>query len=130
MKPTTEKGFREKIRQAARGCGTYKPEFEPLICRLAEVYFRRQQAQADFEKSGGNILVQLPGKNGGKSTPTKNPLLVEVDDLSDRALTLERELGLTPASLRRVNESAMPKAPAAAQDDPLAAALGNLRVVS
>ena len=129
MKPTTEKGFRDKIRKAARGCGTYKEEFESLIARLAEVYVRRQQAQAEYVKTGSNILIKQKNKSGAV-VPVKNPLLVEIDKLSDMALEMEKELGLTPASLRKVNEAAMPAAKNKTDDDPLAAALGRLRVVS
>ena len=37
----------------------------------------------------------------------RNPFLVELDTLYDQALTYERELGLTPAALRKINEDAL-----------------------
>lgn len=129
MKPTTEKGFRDKIRKAAKGCGTYKPEFEGLIARLAEIYVRMQLAKADYQKSGSHILIKQTNKSGAV-VPVKNPLLVEIDSLSDMALEMEKELGLTPASLRKVNEAAMPQYRKQEEDDPLSAALGKLRIVS
>lgn len=39
----------------------------------------------------------------------KNPLLVLWDDLNKSALAYWRELGLTPAGLKRIDESAMKK---------------------
>ena len=125
MKPTTEKGFRDKIRRACRGVGTYKEEFETLIGRLAEVYQRMQMAQAEFKKSGGQIIVKRTNKAGAPIW-VKNPLLQELDFLQKTALEIEKELGLTPAALKKINESAM--APAEEQD-PLTAALSRLKVV-
>jgi len=37
----------------------------------------------------------------------RNPLLAEIDILYEQALTCERELGLTAAALRRINEGAL-----------------------
>lgn len=128
MKPTTEKGFRDKIRIAAKGCGTYKPEFEEIIWRLAEIYLRIQQTKAEFKKSGGSVLIKHTNKAGAVNY-VKNPLLIEIDNLMKMALEMEKELGLTPASLKKVNEAAMPQNSRAAEDDPLAAALGRLHVV-
>lgn len=45
-------------------------------------------------------------KAKGSGLAVTNPVLIEIDRLNRLILELERELGLTPASLRRVNESA------------------------
>lgn len=121
MKASTAKGYREKIRKACRSVGTYKPEFEPAVTRLAEFYLRQKQLAALYQDSGGDPMVKAPG------TPLaiKNPILDEMDRLSRLILELERELGLTPASLRRVNESAMAQKEAA---DPLSAAILSFRL--
>ena len=126
MKPTTEKGFREKLRIACRGVGTYREEFEPVIARLAECYVRMQQTRGEFKRSGGHILVEYTNKAGAANLQ-KNPLLTELDFLQKTALEMERELGLTPAALRKINEAAM--LAVAEPEDPLAAALGALRIV-
>lgn len=125
MKPTTEKGFRDKIRRACQGVGTYKEEFETLIWRLAETYVRMQDCKREFQRSGGQIIIKHTNKSGA-ANPIKNPLLVELDNLQKNALEIEKELGLTPSALKRINEAAM--APAEEQD-PLTAALNRLRVV-
>lgn len=125
MKPTTEKGFRDKIRRACRGVGTYKEEFETLIGRLAEVYLRMQMAQAEFQKSGGQIIVKRTNKAGAPIW-VKNPLLQELDFLQKTALEIEKELGLTPAALKKINEAAMAQEQ---EQDPLTAALSRLKVV-
>ena len=126
MKPTTEKGFREKIRIACRGVGTYKEEFEPVVARLAECYVRMQTTRAEYKRGGSQILVEYTNKSGAVNLQ-KNPLLTELDFLQKTALEMERELGLTPASLRKINEAAMLAAPA--EEDALSAALGALRLI-
>ena len=104
MKPTTEKGFREKIRESARTCGTYRPEFEPLISRLAEIYVRTNRAKADYEKDGSRPVIERKNKSGD-TILVKNPLLSEIDNLFTMATAMERELGLTPAGLKKLNEA-------------------------
>ena len=127
MKPTTEKGFRDKIRKACEGVGTYRPEFEAVIWRLAECYVRMQHARGEFERTGSKTFVAYTNK-AGATNPAKNPFLQELDFLQKTALEMERELGLTPAALRKINEAAM-LAVQAEPEDPLAAALGALRIV-
>ena len=126
MKVTTEKGFREKIRAACRGVGTYREEFEGMIHRLAELYVRREATKDEFRKSGGKAIIKQVNK-GGNSYWAKNPLLAEIDFIDKTILDMERELGLTPQAIRKINESALGKKPQA-EDDPLALALGELKL--
>ena len=102
MKASTAKGFREKIRAACKTVGTYKTEFEPVISRLADYYLRQRQLDDIYLQTGGQPMVKMKGSN----LAVKNPVLDEKDKLNRLILDLERELGLTPASLRRVNEAA------------------------
>ena len=127
MKVTTEKGFREKIRAACRGVGTYREEFESMIYRLAELYVRREATKDEFRKSGGRTIIKQTNK-GGNSYATKNPLLAEIDFIDKTILDMERELGLTPQAIRKINEAAIGKKPQA-EDDPLAVALGELKLL-
>ena len=126
MKVTTEKGFREKIRAACRGVGTYREEFESMIFRLAELYVRREKTKEDFRKSGGIAIITQTNK-GGADYFVKNPLLAEIDFVDKTILDMEKELGLTPAAIRKINESALGKKPQD-ENDPLAAALGELKL--
>ena len=126
MKVTTEKGFREKIRAACRGVGTYRAEFESMIYRLAELYVRREAMKEEFREDGGKAIIEQVNKNGSIYL-TKNPLLAEIDRIDKTILEMERELGLTPQAIRKINESALGKKPQA-EDDPLAAALGELKL--
>lgn len=82
--------------------GTYKPEFEPVISRLADYYLRQRQLDEIYIQTGGQPMV----KAKGSGMAVKNPVLEEKDKLNRLMLEIERELGLTPAALRRLNESA------------------------
>ena len=125
MKPTTEKGFRNKIREDLNASGLYREEFERVIWRLAELYVRMQKTRALYRENGGNPIITSMNKAGAQYY-TKNPYLQELDFLQKTALELEKELGLTPAALKKINEAAMMAVP---EEDPLSAALGKLRIV-
>ena len=125
MKPTTEKGFRNKIREDLNASGLYREEFERVIWRLAELYVRMQKTRALYRETGGDPIITSTNKAGAQYY-TKNPYLQELDFLQKTALELEKELGLTPAALKKINEAAMLAVP---EEDPLSAALGKLRIV-
>ena len=127
MKTTTAKGFRVKIRDACKGVGSYRPEFEEVISRLAEKYVRANKAKEDWRKDGSPFYISQTNKGGGKYY-TKHPLLKEIDETEKDILLLEKELGLTPAAIKKVNEAALGKKPLP-EDDPLVAALGRLKVI-
>ena len=127
VKPTTEKGYRGKIREACQGVETYREEFEPLIYRLADLYVRLEEVRKAWRKDGSQFYVTQVNK-GGSEYYVKHPLLKEMDDTAEMVLELEKELGLTPQAIRKINESAIGKKKLP-EDDPLAAALGKLKVI-
>lgn len=127
MKVTTEKGMRVKIRNAMNGLGIYREEFEWQIQMLAELFIRREETKEAFRKSGGAAIIKQTNK-GGNSYAVKNPLLAEIDFVEKRIIDLAREMGLTTQAIRKINEAALGKKPQPA-DDPLALALGELRLL-
>ena len=127
MKVTTEKGMRVKIRNALSGLGIYREEFEWEIQMLAELFIRREETKQKFREDGGEAVIEQVNKNGSVYM-TKNPLLTEIDFVEKRIIDLAKELGMTPAAVKRVNEAALGKKPVPA-DDPLAAALGELKLL-
>ena len=127
MEPTTQKGFRTQIRARMEQLNVYRREFEMPIRRLADIYWRRARVEEELEKSGYRMFVTMTdGK--GETVAVKNPYLVELEKLDRQALELEREMGMTPNSLKRVNEASMPYQKNA-EEDPLAAALGGIRMI-
>ena len=117
----TRKRWRAKIKKAAVEAGTYKPGFDAMIDTLAGILERRDAAQEMFKESGGAVLVKQTNK-AGHTNIVQNPALRMVNDLERDALTYWRDLGLTPAGLKKINEEAFKAKPESA----LAAALKEL----
>lgn len=86
--------------------GTYREYFESVIDTLAETMEMRDDARSKFYKSGGNSVVSHTNQ-GGNTNIVKNPMLVVIDDLNKTALSYWRDLGLTPAGLKRIDENKM-----------------------
>lgn len=98
--------WKTKIKKASEAAGTYQPFFDSVIDTLAGILEMRDNAEEKFEASGGNTIVAHTNK-GGSTNLVKNPALVVVMDCNAQALAYWRELGLTPAGLKRINEAAM-----------------------
>jgi len=100
--------WKEKIVNGCKEAGTYRVFFDPVIDTLASILEKRDAAQATFEKGGGHVLVMHTNK-AGASNIEQNPALRLVNDLNRDAIAYWRDLGLTPAGLKRINEKAMEK---------------------
>lgn len=96
----------KKIKKACEEVGTYKPAFDSVIDTLAGILEMRDNAQEKFDASGGQTIVKHTNK-GGATNIVKNPALVVLMDCNAQALTYWRDLGLSPAGLKRINEQAM-----------------------
>lgn len=70
----------------------------------------RDKAKEKFEESGGETVVEYTNKNGSINT-VKNPALVVVMEFDAQALAYWRDLGLTPAGLKRINEGGLKPIP-------------------
>lgn len=95
-----------RIRSSCQLAGTYRPFFEDIISTLADILTRRDAARELFAESGGNIIVNHTNKAGATNVE-QNPVLRMVNDLNRDALAYWRDLGLTPAGLKRIDEAAM-----------------------
>ena len=104
----TQNEWAERIKNSAVDAGTYRPYFDDVIMTLADILEKRDKAQADFVKSGGHAIVKHTNKNGATNLE-QNPCLRMVNDLNRDALAYWRDLGLTPAGLKRIDENAMKK---------------------
>ena len=98
--------WKNRITEACRAAGTYRDFFLPVIDTLAGILEKRDDAQDMFTKSGGNILVKHTNK-GGATNIEQNPALRLINDLNRDALAYWRDLGLTPAGLKKIDEEAM-----------------------
>lgn len=102
----TKKAWKAKIKKACEDAGTYRAFFEPVIDTLAGILEQRDMAQEVFKKSGGAVIVRHTNK-AGATNAEQNPALRLINDLNRDALAYWRDLGLTPAGLKKINEKAM-----------------------
>lgn len=93
----------EIIRNAATDAGTYKPFFEPVLETLADILAKRDETEAIYKKSGGKPIIAHTNKAGATNLE-QNPSLRLINDYNRDALTYWRELGLTPAGLKKIND--------------------------
>lgn len=98
----TKASWKKRITKACEDAGTYQPYFDAVIETLAGILEKRDEALAVFEKTGGNVLVQHTNKSGAVNIE-QNPALRLMNDLNRDALAYWRDLGLTPAGLKKLN---------------------------
>ena len=106
MTGVNKQAWVERITASAVSAGTYRPYFDDVIDTLADILERRDAARAMFDESGGKIIVDHTNKAGATNIE-QNPMLRMVNDLNRDALAYWRDLGLTPAGLRRIDEQSM-----------------------
>lgn len=103
---STSKTWRSRIKRACKEAGTYRPYFDFAIGTLAEIMERRDEALEQYELSGGKPVVVHTNK-AGASNLERNPTLLVAADCEKTALQYWRDLGLTPAGLKRIDENSM-----------------------
>lgn len=99
--------YKKKIKDACIEAGTYRPFFDSSISVLAEILDKRDQALRQYETEFDSQPVITYTNKAGATNPVKNPALVMWNDLNSTALTYWRELGLTPAGLKKIDEQSM-----------------------
>lgn len=117
----TRETWKKRIRKWCEAAGTYKPFFGGAIDTLSRIMERRDLAIEQFEESGGELVVEHTNK-GGATNLEKNPAYEIIRQCENDALAYWRDLGLTPAGLKKINEQAI----RAQKLSPLAAALKEL----
>lgn len=102
----TQADWRKQIKESCEAAGTYRPFFDTVIDTLAGILERRDDALQQFKDSGGHVIVEHVNK-AGAANAEQNPALRAVNDMNRDALAYWRDLGLTPAGLKRINEDAV-----------------------
>ena len=92
-----------------------------MIVTLANILERRDEVQAYYEEHGGEPIVKYTNKAGAENMVT-NPALSLWDNLNKSALAYWKDLGLTPAGLKKIDDTALK----AQKKDAFADALSNL----
>ena len=115
--------YKNKIIEACKAAGTYAPHFENVIKTLAEILEKRDEVAQVYKDLGNEPIIAYTNK-GGATNFVKNPALVMWDDLNKSALAYWRDLGLTPAGLKKITGDN----PSKAQKGSLAAALKDIGI--
>lgn len=95
--------WRERIRQSCTNAGTYQQCFDDVIETLAGILSKRDMVEETWD---GEVVVEHTNRNGN-TNKEQAPSVRLINDLNRDALSYWKELGLTPASLKRINETAM-----------------------
>ena len=98
--------WKKRIEEQMKLAGTYREHFVPVIDALAAILEERDRTREAFIAGGSEPLVEVVSDRGAVNM-RKNPLLELWIALNKDALTYWRDLGLTPAGLKKIDETAM-----------------------
>lgn len=99
-----------RLTEDIKANGNYKGSFDVVIASLADILAQRDKVMMEFNASGESRVID------GR----KNPHITLWDDLNKTALAYMRELGLTVASLRKIDEGAVKQPKTSALEEVLA----------
>lgn len=113
-----------KINAACRKAGTYQPQYKYVIGTLAQILEERDKVREQYESTGGHPTIIHTNKAKEKNA-VKNPMLVMEMELNAAALAYWRDLGLTPAGLKKLNADVVKDKTASDGLEKLLAGLGD-----
>lgn len=102
----TARAWKSRLKKLMEAVGTYKPAFEPTIQAAAELLEQRDLIYQQFINEGSQTMITKTSDRGAQNT-VENPLLRTWREMQGQALTYWKELGLTAASLKKINEAAI-----------------------
>ncbi len=94
------------INKQCKDAGTYQDHHKPVVETLAGILEKRDQAEEQYIQNGGKPVIEYTNK-AKETNLVKNPALVIITDLNAQALQFWRDLGLTPAGLKKLNGDAL-----------------------
>lgn len=113
--------YRRLIKERMTALGVYKPQYAALIERTAKLYVKLAALEKKYESSGMEPYIEYTNK-AGHTNLVPNPVIKSIEDAYAELMLHERELGLTPAAMRKMGAAA--EAPK--EKSPLEAALEKL----
>ena len=113
---------RRTIVERMKALHTYKPQYAELIERTARLYVKLDQLEKQYEQSGTKPFVEYTNKYGATNL-VPNPIIKAIEDAYSELIVHERELGLTPAALRKLGDGLIEDA----KESPLEAVIKKLR---
>lgn len=102
----TKEEWTVMINEACQKAGTYQDQFKYVIDTLAQIMEDRDKAHAQYIEDGGRPTI-IHVNRAKEANVVKNPMLVMEMELNAQALAYWRDLGLTPAGLRKLNADAV-----------------------
>ena len=99
--------WRAKIKAQCVEMKTYQQSFNSAIDTLAKTLEQRDAAQKQFKDEGSQLIFERVSDRGAVN-PSINPLVQLIDKLNVTALAYWKELGLTPASFKKMSGSTAP----------------------
>ena len=84
--------------------------YKPVIDTLCEILKQRDAVYRQYINEGAEPVCEYTNKAGATNV-VKNPLLILWDDLNKSALAYWRDLGLTPASYKKLAGEKPPERP-------------------
>lgn len=97
----TAKRWVTLLKKQTKGIGTYRKEFDQVIKDAANILEQRDAVYTQYMEEGAHPVIKKTSDRGAENT-AKNPLLSTWEDLNKTALSFYRDLGLTPAGLKRL----------------------------
>lgn len=113
-----------KIKAACKKAGTFRPEFRYVIETLAQIMEDRDKVHEQYVASGAHPTINHTNK-AKETNIVKNPMLVMECELNAQALAYWRDLGLTPAGLKKLNADVVKEKQSAGGIEKLLAELGD-----
>jgi hypothetical protein len=106
VKRTTIRQYENDIIRKMTTIGIYREEFEQTIYILAKMLREYDETERNFEDTGGRVVIKYTNK-AGATNATKNPYYLALESLRVSILEYLKELGLTPAALKKINEASL-----------------------
>lgn len=97
------KRYERTLKKNMETLGTFKAEYVHTIATFAKILVDIDAAEAEFFESGGELIVEHTN-NAGVTNTIKNPYYQIIENLRQSAIIYARELGLTPAGLKKLND--------------------------
>ena len=93
--------YKKKIKKALENLGVYKAEFNLVIDKLSDIMEEYDEA-AEMVKEKGRYCQHT--NKGGATNDSLNPAALTMRQCRTDALAYLRDLGLTPAGLRKLDK--------------------------
>lgn len=98
--------WKKRIISQMEGSGIYRESFNMVVNDLATVLELRDAALQQY-RTEGSIPVYVHTSDRGAENPRQNPSLLLWLELQKTAIGLYKDMGLSPRSLKSIDEASM-----------------------